>query len=498
MVENRKKREFPMRYAGILLHLSSLPSPYGIGTMGQAAYDFIDFLEAAGQHYWQMLPIGQTSYGDSPYQCVSTFGGNPYFIDLDILKQEGLLEAHELEDLPNAKRIDYGLLYEQRYPLLRKAFFRGRKALEEELEQFRKAHPQIEDYALFMAIKRARNMECWAKWSQDIRLRKAEALSRYAEACKEDVDFFLFLQFLFDRQWTALRNYAHSKGIELIGDLPIYVPYDSCEVWCRGELFQLDGEGQPCAVAGCPPDSFSADGQLWGNPLYRWERMEEDDFLWWRQRIQEAATRFDVIRIDHFRGLESYWSIPYGAATAKEGRWIKGPGMKLIRSLQEHLPHLRLIAEDLGYLTPEVLALRENSGYPGMKILEFAFDPREPGNYLPHTYDKNCICYSGTHDNETLLQWIEGLDPDSLAHGMDYMGITNKKDCLPALLRLGMASVADTFIAQMQDYLALGREARMNTPGILSPLNWSWRMEQDAVTPELANKIRSLTRLYER
>jgi len=483
-----------MRSAGILLHISSLPSPYGIGTLGKEAYAFADFLHAAGQKYWQVLPIGPTGYGDSPYQSVSTYAGNPYFIDPALLMEEDLLTREELDAIPNRERVDYGELYATRYQLLRKAFSRDR---EFDPRAFVAENPWAEDYALFMAIKDHYKVS-WDRWSEPLRLRDPIALDLCREEYEEDIAFYLFLQYQFDKQWKALRAYVHSLGIELIGDLPIYVPYDSCDVWAAPHLFQLDEAGLPTAVAGCPPDAFSAEGQLWGNPLYRWDRMAEDDFLWWRNRLSEAGKRFDVVRLDHFRGLESYWSVPYGDSTARGGSWVKGPGEAFLRSLKAHLPHLRLIAEDLGYLTPEVLSLRETSGYPGMKILEFAFDPREPGNYLPHTYDRNSVCYSGTHDNETLLQWQTSVGEEGIRHAMTYLGLESREQLHWALLRLGMASVSHTFIAQMQDYLELGGKARMNTPGILSPQNWSWRMEQDDLTPPLAQKLRTLAQLYER
>ncbi len=485
-----------MRSAGILLHISSLPSPYGIGTLGREAYAFADFLHAAGQTYWQLLPIGPTGYGDSPYQSVSTFAGNPYFIDPELLMEEGLLTREELNTVPNRERVDYGELNATRYPLLRKAFSRGKGSFDP--KAYMQEHPWVENYALFMAIKEHRHMASWDQWPAALRLREPDALALCREEYKEDIAFYIFLQYHFTKQWTALRAYVHSLGIRFIGDLPIYVPYDSCDVWAAPGLFQLDERGLPTAVAGCPPDAFSAEGQLWGNPLYRWDRMAQDDFAWWRLRLQEAGKRFDVIRLDHFRGLSSYWSVPYGDRNAIGGKWVKGPGEAFFRSLQTHLPHLRLIAEDLGYLTPEIPALRKFSGYPGMKILEFAFDPREPGNYLPHTYDRNSVCYSGTHDNETLFQWQGCVGEEGLRHAMTYLGLKDRAALHWAILRLGMASVSDTFIAQMQDYLELGGEARMNTPGLLSPQNWSWRMNKDALTPHLAHKLRTLTQLYER
>ncbi len=489
-----------MRSAGILLHISSLPSPYGIGSLGKAAYDFADFLHKAGQHYWQILPIGPTGYGNSPYQCVSTHAGNPYFIDLDLLAADGLLLPQELElDWKDNERVDFALQYSVRFSLLHKAFLRGRDRFAQEIQIFRQENPWVDTYALFMAIKRSRNMESWDLWPEEIRMRKAGAVETYATVCAEDMNFFIFQQFLFFRQWNALREYLHEREIELIGDLPIYVPYDSCDVWANPSLFQLDSDGKPTAVAGCPPDAFSEDGQLWGNPLYDWQRMQQDDFAWWRERIRAAGALFDVIRIDHFRGLESYWAIPYGDETARNGKWVKGPDRAFIDCLHKHFPKLRMIAEDLGFLTPEVIELQKASGFPGMKILEFAFDPREPSNYLPHRYERNCICYTGTHDNETLYQWFDGLDEKTSAHVAQYLGCAQTKESLAqAVLRAGMASVADTFIAQIQDYLGLGAEARMNAPGLVGTENWTWRLLPNQCSVTLAEQIRQITKIYER
>ena len=490
-----------MRASGILMHISSLPSPYGIGSMGKAAFDFADFLQEAGQHYWQILPIGPTSYGDSPYQSFSTYAGNPYFIDLDLLAEEGLLTREELEAIDwdsHSQRVDYGFQFSVRYDLLNKAYARGADGYAGDIRRFRDENPWVEDYALFMAIKRSRNMEAWATWPEEIRLRHPGAVETYAITLAEDVNFFVFIQFLFFRQWNALRDYCHSMGIEIIGDLPIYVPYDSCDVWAEPGLFQLDREGRPTAVAGCPPDAFTADGQLWGNPLYDWDKMRQDRYWWWRRRIAGAGRVFDVIRIDHFRGLESYWSVPYGETTAKGGHWVKGPDHDFIYTLHEFFPNLRLIAEDLGFLTEDVIRLQRDSGFPGMKVLEFAFDPREATNYLPHRYERNCICYSGTHDNETLVQFLANAPEETIDYMMEYLGITDKSQCCSAILRAGMASVADTFIAQIQDYLELGAEARMNEPGALTDRNWTWRLAPGLLTPALAERIRRMCELYER
>ena len=481
------------------MHISSLPSPYGIGTLGKAAYDFADFLKAAGQHYWQLLPIGPTSYGDSPYQSFSTCAGNPYFIDLDLLIEDGLLMQAEVDAIDwaqHSERVDYGFQFSVRFDLLYKAYLRGRDRDFDAIRLFRQENPWVEDYALYMALKRSNGMRSWEFWPEEIRLRRPGAVETYAITVAEDVNFFIYLQFLFFRQWNALREYVHGLGIEIIGDLPIYVPYDSCDVWANPGLFQLE-QGIPTDVAGCPPDYFAVDGQLWGNPLYNWDKMREDGYAWWMDRIRAASRLFDVIRIDHFRGLESYWAVPYGEPTARNGRWVKGPDHDFINRLHEVFPGLRLIAEDLGFLTEAVIQLQHDSGYPGMKVLEFAFDPREPSNYLPHRYPTNCICYSGTHDNETLVQWIDGANDEVRAYAAEYLGTTPDK-LREGILRAGLSSVADTFIAQMQDYLGLGASARMNTPGTVSTANWSWRMEKDALTPELAAGLKRLNQLYER
>ena len=483
------------------MHISSLPSPYGIGTLGKAAYEFADFLHRAGQRYWQILPIGPTSYGDSPYQSFSTCAGNPYFIDLDLLAEHGLLLPEEIAAIdwtPSEQRVDYGFQYSVRFDLLRKAFRRGWDKEEDTIREFREANPWVEEYALYMAVKRSRGMQSWEHWPEEIRLRRPGAAETYATVLAEDMNFFIYLQFLFFRQWNRLRDYVHSLGIRIIGDLPIYVPYDSCDVWANPQLFQLNEDGLPTGVAGVPPDYFSEDGQLWGNPLYNWDRMREDGYRWWMQRIAAAGRLFDVIRIDHFRGLESYWAVPYGDTNARRGQWRKGPGHEFINALHRNFPNLNLIAEDLGFLTPEVIELQKASGYPGMKVLEFAFDSREPSNYLPHRYLPNCICYSGTHDNETLVQWLDGAPEHTVDYAMEYLGLHDRAECVWGILRAGMASVADTFIAQMQDYLELGAQARMNEPGTLSTNNWSWRVDASLLTDELADRIARMTKLYER
>ncbi len=489
------------RASGILLPISALPSPYGIGTLGKAAYAFADFLHAAGQKYWQLLPLGPTSYGDSPYQSFSTFAGNPYFIDLDLLAEEGLLDKEDLAaaDWGNDPRyVDYGKIYEVRFDVLRRAFLRGRERDREAVERFQAENPWLKNYALYMAVKAHFGMKSWLEWPDEaIRVRAPEAVARYEKELAEDVAFYTYLQYLFFKQWGELREYIHSLGIRIIGDLPIYVAMDSADVWAEPEFFQL-GEGNiPTEVSGVPPDYFSADGQLWGNPLYDYDRMRQDGFGWWIRRVEGASRLFDVIRIDHFRGLESYWAVPYGAETAREGRWRKGPGMDLVGVLTQWFHGLDIIAEDLGFLTPEVHQLLRDSGLPGMKVLEFAFDAREPSNYLPHTYERNCVCYVGTHDNETVMQWREQADRADVTFARKYLGLNEAEGFHWGMIRGGMSSVADTFVAQMQDYLGLGAEGRMNTPGTLGN-NWRWRLLPGEASPALARKIRQYAHMYGR
>jgi len=482
--------------------VSSLPSPHGIGTLGKAAYDFVDFLARAKQAWWQMLPVGQTSYGDSPYQSFSTYAGNPYFIDLDLLVEDGLLtmqevSAHSWGDDPT--RVDYEKIYNGRYQLLSKAAQRGWDRDAEQVKAFSEENAQwLGDYALFMAVKKHFGMKAWTQWEdEDIRLRRPEAVERYRRELEQDVKMYTYIQYLFFRQWNKLRAYAHEKGIGIIGDLPIYVAMDSADVWAEPGNFQLDEKNVPVEVAGVPPDSFSADGQLWGNPLYNWKAMQQDGFGWWIRRIDGASRLYDVLRIDHFRGLESYWAVPYGETTAKNGRWVKGPGMDLVGVLTSWFPHIQFIAEDLGYLTPEVHKLLSDSGLPGMKVLEFAFDSREPGEYLPHTYPRNCVCYPGTHDNATLMGWKEEADPTDIVMARKYLGLNEGEGFHWGILRGGMSSVADLFVAQMQDYLGLGGKSRMNTPGILGG-NWLWRMTPGQADKALADKIADYTEIYGR
>ena len=489
-----------MRESGILMHITSLSGSYGVGTMGKEAFRFVDFLKAAGQSYWQILPLTPTSYGDSPYQSNSAYAGNPYLIDLDLLVEQGLLKQEELADIPWCSRedkVDFGAQYQHRFTVLRKAYsrFRGH----DKLEVFSLENSNwLSDYALYMALKGKFNGAPWYQWEDSLKFREPNALWQVRHELREDLRFYSFVQYLFYQQWDALRAYATEMSVKIIGDVPIYVPYDSVDVWTNTELFQLDESLNPTDVAGVPPDAFTEDGQLWGNPLYRWDLMAERDYIWWKNRMAAASKLYDVIRLDHFRGFEAYWAVPYGDATAKNGRWITGPGLDFIRALQEYLPQLRLIAEDLGFLTQEVLDLRDDAGLPGMKVLEFAFDSREPSEYLPYNYPANSVCYVGTHDNMTMRQWFDTASADAVAYAAEYMTLTEAEGYVWGVIRTAMSSASNLCVVQMQDYLDLGGEARMNFPGTQTSANWTWRAENGVFRQELAEKIRRMTALYGR
>lgn len=489
------------RASGILLPVYSLPSPGGIGTFGRAAHEFVDFLAAAGQRYWQLLPLGPTSYGDSPYQSFSAYAGNPYFIGLDRLLRDGLITEGELEAFtPKGApdRIDYGAIYETRYKLLHCAYdrFKGRDTAE--LERFESENEAwLPDYALFMAIKKRFNMRSWLEWDDDVRLRKPEAIRVCRDELSDDIGFYTFMQYLFFSEWRELRDYARSKGVLMMGDMPIYVALDSADVWANPESFQLDENLRPSEVAGVPPDYFSATGQLWGNPLYRWDYMRDTGYRWWKERMRGASRLYDTIRIDHFRGFESYWSVPSYETTAVNGKWIKGPGIDFVRALSEAVPGVDIIAEDLGYLDDSVKKLLADSGFPGMKVLEFAFDSREPSNYLPHTYPRNCVCYVGTHDNTPVMAWRHEAAGDDVNMAREYLGLNESEGFNFGMIRGGMSSVADLFVTQMQDYLGLGAESRMNTPSTLGG-NWQWRLAGGQCSEALAKKIRHMCFIYGR
>lgn len=487
------------RSAGILLPIFSLPSPYGIGTLGKEARAFADFLHAAGQSWWQILPVGPTGAGDSPYTSVSTFAGNPLFLDLEELAESGVLLPQELTQarLPQEDRVDYAALRQTRETLLRRAFSRLDGAQVQAVRDFTQRNPWAKEYALYQALRTHFGGLAWYDWPEEgLRRHDAAALERWRAPLAEETAFHETVQFWFSRQWAALKAYANGLGVGIIGDLPIYVSLDSADVWSEREQFLLDREGRPSQVAGVPPDYFSADGQLWGNPLYDWQAQKRDGFGWWIRRVEGASRLFDAIRIDHFRGLESYWAVPAGAATAREGHWEKGPGLDLLRVLVSWFPQITYIAEDLGLLTDAVHQLRAAAGLPGMKVLEFAFSG--PDNaYLPHNHQPCCVCYTGTHDNDTAAGWYAGAAEEERAFAERYLGASGAQAVRRALLRCGQGSVAELFVAQMQDYLGLGSQARINVPGVAQG-NWRWRMLPGSAAPALAEEIRHLTYTYGR
>lgn len=474
------------RGAGILMPISSLPAPYGIGTFGKSAYEFADSLKRARQSYWQVLPLGPTSYGDSPYQSFSAFAGNPYFIDLDALLEEELLTKEEIDAcywLDSEEEVKYDAVYYYRFPLLKKAYERSRHGETEEYRAFcAKNSHWLDDYALYMALKGHFGNKEWMKWEEPIRLRKPEAVKRYEELLREEIGYWKFLQFKFYEQWEQLKNYVNGLGISIIGDIPIYVALDSADVWTHPELFQLDPDTlTPLRVAGVPPDAFSDDGQLWGNPLYDWDKIEETGFAWWKDRMRASARLYDVVRIDHFIGVVQYYSIPYGAEDGKTGEWKQGPGKKLTDAINEAAGDTKIIAEDLGIFCPAVKELLRETGYPGMKIIEFAFSGDRFNEHLPHCYEPNSVVYGGTHDNETLVGYFkpEARQWWELQYIADYLGAAHHEEVPDKVFRAAYGSVASVAVFQMQDVLGLGNEARMNTPGTVGG-NWKWRMKPGA------------------
>lgn len=490
-----------MRKCGVLLPISSIPSKYGIGSFSKEAYEFVDFLEAAGQSRWQILPLGPTSYGDSPYQSFSTFAGNPYFIDLETLIAEGLLTEADCVAYDfgsDSRYVNYEKIYNSRFDVLKKAFKKADLASDTEYQAFIQENAfWLDGYALFMAIKNAKNGISFMEWEDDIRTRKPEAVKAYAAKYAEEVEFYKFLQYEFKKQWTKLKAYANKKGIKIVGDIPIYVAGDSSDVWMNPDLFQLDEDGKPIAVAGCPPDAFSATGQLWGNPLYRWEYHAETGYEWWMQRMSYCFGLYDILRIDHFRGFDEYYSIPYGDPTAEFGHWEKGPGYDLFKTMKEKLGKKEVIAEDLGYLTQSVIKLVKKTGFPGMKVLQFAFDPREESDYLPHNYDKNCVVYTGTHDNATTVGWISEISRKDKAFAKKYLNVRRDKDICPELVRTAYACVADLAVIPMQDFLELDNSARINRPSTVGG-NWEWRLLPGELTADLAASMMELAKLYGR
>lgn len=488
------------RGAGILLPISSLPSPHGIGTFGKEAYDFVDRLKEADQMYWQVLPIGPTSYGDSPYQSFSAFAGNPYFIDLDMLVDEGLIEKSAVDSIDWGQLeydIDYSKMYNHRFAILRKAFFKSKEMETEEYHKFIEDNKiWLDDYSLFMACKDYFGQREWLKWDDDIKMRKPEAVKYYKALLKEKIEFWQYVQYKFFRQWKDLKEYANSNGIRIIGDIPIYVAMDSSDVWADPEYYQLDDDLNPIDVAGCPPDAFYEFGQKWGNPLYDWDEMEKTDFSWWKRRVEAAADLYDVIRIDHFTGIAKYYAIPADGMPV-DGEYRTGPGEKLIEVINDAAGGAKIIAEDLGITTPEAKNLLVKSGYPGMKVLEYAFDSRISNGFLPHTYNQNCVVYSGTHDNETLLGFFNSLSEESLQYLMDYTSSKDTLELAKNVITLAYESAADTVIIQMQDILMKDNKARMNLPSTIGR-NWRWRLKKDEFNDGVVEGLRKLTDVYGR
>ena len=480
------------RSSGILFHPTSLPGKYGIGTLGKEAYAFIDFL-------------GPTGYGDSPYQSFSSFAGNPYLIDFDLLIEAHLLSEEDLRDVffgDNEEYIDYGAIYNQKYPLLRKAYENFKSSdnheMKENLEHFKRENASwLNDYSLYISLKNHFNGLPWNEWAHDIKNREHGAMEHYRNELADDIEYHNFIQFLFFKQWGDVKRYANENGIKIIGDIPIFVAADSSDAWANPEIFLFDEERKPVKVAGVPPDYFSATGQLWGNPLYNWQKLKETNYSWWVERVRANLSTCDIIRIDHFRGFEAYWAVPYGDDTAINGQWEPGPGIDLFNAIKSQLGELPIIAEDLGLMTQGVIDLREATGFPGMKILGFAFDSGEENDYLPHTYTKNCVVYTGTHDNDTLIGWCQKAKEEDRQFARDYLNSRSDDEIHWDAIRGAWSSVASMAISPVQDFLGLGSEARINTPGVAAG-NWQWRLRHGVLTDELAERIAKLTRVYSR
>ena len=499
-----------MRASGVLLPIFSLPGKYGIGCLSDEAYHFVKYLKKAKQKYWQILPVGPTSYGDSPYQSFSTFAGTPYFISLESLIRDGLLTEEECDKVDmgdDEESIDYGKMYEGRYKLLRKAYRRAKAGSDKEFKKFTKKNEAwLHDYAMFMAIKDSYEGKSFLEWEEPLRTRDKEALDKFYKKNKSKVTFYEWLQYEFFTQWMKFKKFANKNGVKIIGDIPIYVACDSADTWANPELFQMDENYKPTRVAGCPPDAFAAKGQLWGNPLYRWDYHKKTGYKWWISRVQACLTMYDVIRIDHFRGFDQYYSIAGDAEDAVDGYWEDGPNVDLFKAIKKELGQIDIIAEDLGYMTDTVRKMVRETGFPNMKVLEFAFDARDakdggddkPNDYLPFTYDHNCVVYTGTHDNETLKGWLSSITEEEVAMARDYVGLDKKAsqdDIVKGMIRAAYASPADYCIIPMQDYLCLDNSARINTPSTTGE-NWKWRMKKEYLTKGLRKEMKKLVTTY--
>ena len=492
------------RQSGVLMHISSLPGKYGIGSFGQSAYDFVDFLVRTKQRYWQILPLGTTSYGDSPYQSFSAFAGNTYFIDFDILIEEGLLNEADVKGADfgdDPRKVDYAKIFDARRPIMEKAVARLLKADDlSDYESFVKQNAAwLEVFAEYMAIKEHFDNLAWTEWPDEaIRRREAASLASYREKLADKLTYHRVSQYLFFKQWLRLKAYANEHHIEIVGDMPIYVAADSADVWAQPHFFKTDAVGKPTCVAGCPPDEFSETGQLWGNPIYDWEAMDKDGYAWWIERLRESFKIYDIVRIDHFRGFESYWEVPAGSETSASGKWVKGPDYKLFAAVKEALGDLNIIAEDLGFMTDEVIELRERTGFPGMKILQFAFNPDDESIDSPHLAPNNSVMYTGTHDNNTVLGWYKDEIDDATRQYMAQYTNRKEYETVPhAMLRTIFASVSFMAIATMQDLLELDSAARMNYPSTIGG-NWTWRMTAEELNPIVEGELYSLTKTYRR
>lgn len=494
-----------MRKSGILLHIASLPNDYGIGSMGREAYDFVDYLKKSGQSVWQILPLSQTSYGDSPYQSFSIYAGNPYFISLDVLAEEGLLKKSEYENIKwceDPRYIDYATMYEQFYKVMKHAYRRfslqRNGNVSGEYRAFLDDNKWLHDYALFMALKDAHGGKAWSEWEKPLRLREPSAVKSAEKKYEAEMDFYIFLQFKFFQQWHKLKKYANDNGIEIIGDIPIYCALDSADVWCQPELFQLDSDRVPIVAAGFPPDAFSADGQLWGNPIYDWDRMKQDNYRWWVGRIGFAKKIYDIVRIDHFIGFNSYYAIPFGSKTAHGGKWCEGPKYDLFRVIKQETGNGGIIAEDLGIITPPVRKLLRQAAYPGMKVLQFAFDPSGDSEYLPQNYkSQNCAVYTSTHDNDTAAGWFNDLDRNTKRFVKEYLGIRKAAELSRAFIDIAWKSTADIAMTTIQELQGFGTEARINVPSTVGN-NWRWRTLREDFTDENAEYLNRLTEITNR
>lgn len=487
------------RSSGILMHISSLPGDYGIGDFGKEAYKFVDFLVKSNQKNWQILPLGVTGYGDSPYQCFSTFAGNPYFIDLNEMLINNYINQEDLKKYPlgdNELRVDYNLLYKNKMNILRIAYNNAKNHLSYELKYFYDYNKDwLREFCLFMAIKSKHDYISWLEWSPQYRIFDSEVIIEFERENQDDIYFWIFTQYFFFRQWNRLKGYANEKGIKIIGDLPIYVSEDSSDVWSNPQYFNLDKDLIPKTISGVPPDGFTDTGQLWGNPIYDWNALERDNYSWWIKRIEHSFSLYDTLRIDHFRGFESYWEVKYGSKDAAKGNWIKGPGMNLFNRIRERLGELDIIVEDLGYCTPEVRKLVKDSGFPNMKVLQFAFNPEEESEHAPHRFEKNCVVYTSTHDNHTIMGWFNSLPKDIYEYVVRYLKLSYDEGLNWGVIRGAWASTAYLAIAPIQDFLGLNDNARMNIPGI-SGNNWTWRVIKGQLSDDLANRIRNLTKMF--